>query len=98
MARVEKLPQYRTNLDDIWFFIAQDSVANADRFIDRIEETVSRIAQNPMMGRSAESLGAGLRQFPIGKYLFFYRPLSDGIQAVAIVSGYRDLEHLFDDD
>jgi plasmid stabilization system protein ParE len=44
MARVEKLPQYRTNLDDIWFFIAQDSVANADRFIDRIEETVSRIA------------------------------------------------------
>lgn len=75
MAIVERSPQYLSDLDDIWFYIAQDSPTNADRFIDRIRDTVKRIAETSLMGRNAEALSPGLRQFPIGNYLFFYQPL-----------------------
>lgn len=98
MAIVERSSQYLSDLDDIWFYIAQDSPTNADRFIDRIKDTVKRIAETSLMGRSAEALSPGLRQFPIGNYLFFYQPLPEGIRAVRIISGYRDIEHLFSDE
>ncbi|WP_295438439.1 type II toxin-antitoxin system RelE/ParE family toxin [uncultured Thiodictyon sp.] len=37
MALVLKRPAAESDLDDIWWYIAQDSPQNADRFLDRIE-------------------------------------------------------------
>lgn len=95
MGVLNKLPEYEADLLDIWLYIAEDSPTNADRYLSRIEETVNKIADSPGMGRSAEHVRPGFRMFPIDNYLFFYREIKGGIEAVSIVSGFRDLEHLF---
>ena len=49
------------------------------------------------MGKSYQTLALGLRGFTVDDYLVLYYPSDDGITIARIVSGYRDLESLFDD-
>jgi toxin ParE1/3/4 len=50
------------------------------------------------MGRRRDELLPLLRSFPVDDYLIFYRSIEEGIEILRVVSGYRDLEKLFDDD
>ena len=47
MDRVDKLPTARSDLIDIWQYIADDSPEDADRFLDTLEEKISLLADNP---------------------------------------------------
>jgi len=58
------LPAQR-DLDEIWFFIAQDSLDAADRFVDHLTDKFSLLAFSPRLGRSREDLGHELRSFPV---------------------------------
>ena len=59
----------RSDLDDIWFYIASDSPINADRFLDRLVEVATgTIAVAPLSGREREELGDGLRSLPVESY------------------------------
>lgn len=40
MTRVRLSPKAQTDLGDIWIYIAKNSPINADKFIDRLLETV----------------------------------------------------------
>ena len=40
MPEVLRRPEAEADLDDLWLFIAQDDPVNADRFIDRIADTL----------------------------------------------------------
>ncbi len=44
MPHVLTRPRAEADLLDIWRYIAQDSPANADRMLDRINETLNRLA------------------------------------------------------
>lgn len=37
-------------------------------------------------------LQRGLRSFPVGSYLVFYVPASDGIEIVRVMSGRQDID------
>lgn len=86
----------RQDLDEIWSYIAEDGLRTADRFIDAIIDRIRAIADQPGIGRTRNELAASLRSFPVGNYLIFYRPLTDGVEVVRILSGFRDLPPLFD--
>jgi toxin ParE1/3/4 len=45
---------------------------------------------------SRDKLLPSLRSFPVENYLIFYRPIAAGIEILRVVSGYRDLDMLFD--
>jgi toxin ParE1/3/4 len=85
----------RTDLEEIWAFIAMDSPAAADRFIDRLLRSCRNLATLPRLGRAREDLAPGLRSLPVGDYLVFYRKARSGIEVARVLSGYRDLEDLF---
>ena len=42
MARVTRRPQAETDTLDIWSYIAEDSVVEADRWVDRLDENFTR--------------------------------------------------------
>jgi toxin ParE1/3/4 len=88
----------KDDLDDIWYYIASGSVVNADRFLDRLYETMKLLADMPMMGKAREDLAPTLRSFVEGNYLIFYIPVDTGIEIVRVVRGSRDIEALFRDD
>jgi toxin ParE1/3/4 len=80
---------------DIWRYIAADKPDAADRFLLRIDSKLELYAENPGMGTARDNLAPGLRSFPVGNYLVFYRVASDGIELVRVLHGSRDLKKLF---
>jgi len=95
VLRLLKRPEAENDLEEIWWFIAQDNPHNADRFLDRIQECCLALADFPKMGVSREELITDLRSQPVGNYLIFYFPLEDGIDIVRVLHGSRDIERLF---
>lgn len=95
MVRVFKRPEAETDLEDIWWYIAQNNLLDADKFLDRLQEKLLKLAEFPQMGTSRDELRPSLRSFSTGNYLIFYFPLSDGIDIVRILHGARDWEAIF---
>ncbi|OIP92169.1 MAG: type II toxin-antitoxin system RelE/ParE family toxin [Syntrophobacterales bacterium CG03_land_8_20_14_0_80_58_14] len=95
MLRIHKSPVAENDLDEIWWYIAQDNPGNADKFIDEIEATCRKLARFKSMGRNRDELHPGLQSFPVGKYLIFYMPIHGGIEIVRVLHGMMDIDALF---
>ena len=95
MPRATRRPLAETDVLEIWDYIADDSLAAADRWLDRLDEKFRLLATQPMMGRARDELAPGVRSFPIGRYVVFYVPLDDGIDVVRVLHGVRDIDAVF---
>ena len=95
MAEVLRSNLAELDLLEIWFFIAEDNDEAADRFLDLLDQKCRHLADFPKSGRAREDLALGLRSFPVKRYVIFYRPTSQGIEVVRVLSAYRDAEAIF---
>jgi toxin ParE1/3/4 len=90
--KVVRTPRARLDLIEIWQFIADDNETAADRLLDRMDEALAMLGDNPHAGRARPELAVDLRSFPIGNYVLFYRPMKDGgIELIRVRSGYLDI-------
>ena len=91
-------PQAEIELDEIWHYTATESgsVEIADRLIDRITECFFLLATHPHMGRQRDDLrpGAGLRSFPVGRFIIFYRIIGEDVDILHVIPAARDIEPL----
>ena len=94
-SRVRRTPLAEQDLEDIWFFVAQDNPDAADRLLDKIEESIGLIAENPYLGPARPDIAPELRYHPVGHYLLLYRILKNGIELVRVVHGARHWLSLF---
>lgn len=97
MARVLRTSQAEEDLLEIWSYIAEDDIGAADRVIDEFEVVCCTLAETPFMGRERGELAERLRSFPVGSYVIFYRPATDGADGIVIIRvlhGARDLSDL----
>ena len=94
MPKVVLLDQASEDLDEIWFYIAQDSPENADRFIDSTLKRCQMLAEHPDMGQDRDETLPDLQSFPVGNYVIFYRATDDGIEIIRVLHGARDLPGL----
>lgn len=85
------------DLDGICEYIAHRDSRAASQFFDTLRQKCKLVANFPNMGKSYEQLSSDLRGFTVDDYLVLYYPNDDGIVIARVVSGYRDLESLFDD-
>lgn len=83
------------DVDEIWGFIAHDSIDAAQNLVDEIERTVRKLADFPGIGRMRNELRNGLRSFPVGAYLIFYVERPAGIDVVHVIHGARRLRPFF---
>lgn len=88
-------PQAADDILEVWLFIAEDSVVEADRWIDRLEDSLYLWATQPKMGRARDELIPGLRSLPFGRYVVFYQALPDGIDVVRVLHASQDIDALF---
>jgi toxin ParE1/3/4 len=92
MAIVLRRPRAQDDIVEIWSYIADDSEAQADAFVDRLDAKFQLLAQQPGLGRVREELSPGLRSFPVGRYVVFYEPISNGIAVVRVLHSARDID------
>jgi toxin ParE1/3/4 len=98
MPIIIKRPRARSDLSEIWDYIAEDNDTRADAFVDLIDQKFQALASHPHLGRSRDELEEGLRSFPIGKYVIFYRGIPAGVEIVRVLHGSRDLDAMFKSD
>ncbi|MEX2216474.1 MAG: type II toxin-antitoxin system RelE/ParE family toxin [Phycisphaeraceae bacterium] len=88
-------PEAFADLDDIWEHIAKHNPQAADRWIEELLAKCNSLVEWPRSGRARPELTKGLRSYPHGDYLIFYKPQKDTVFIARIVHGARNLDGLF---
>jgi toxin ParE1/3/4 len=88
-------PRAASDLVEIWSYIADDSPANADAFIDKLRGVIQLLADQSGSGRRREELAPGILSFPFRRYVIFYRANSKAIEIVRVLHGARDIHNIF---
>lgn len=83
------------DLMSIWRYIAEDSPAHADAFLDGLESKFHLLASSPEMGKEYLEFAPRLRGFPVKRYTIFYRIIEGGIEVARVLHGARDIPSLF---
>jgi toxin ParE1/3/4 len=95
MSRAIRSPQSEIDYLEIWLFIAEKGDISAADLTNAFDAQLQDLAQMPGMGPARDDLEPGLRSFPVGDYLLFYKPVEDGIELVRVLHGSRDLRRQF---
>jgi plasmid stabilization system protein ParE len=67
----------------------------ADRLYDEIQHVLQLIGDNPLMGREWAELSKGLRGFPCGDYMIFWRVKRTMVQITRIMHQKQDIARAF---
>ena len=94
MGSIVVSPLAQQELDDIWYWIARDSIDAAERHLARLEMTVKKLAQMPGMGQMRDDLSPGVLSFPVANHLILYRRIESGIQVIHFAHGAQQLDRL----
>jgi toxin ParE1/3/4 len=79
------------DLDEIWSYIANDSLVAADRVLDELNEQFHLLLKNPEIGERQSSLADGTyRRITCRNYVIYYRPIVEGVVVVRVLHGARD--------
>ncbi len=84
-------PEADQDLEQIRRHIAEDNPDAALRLLQQFRDTFRNLADFPMMGTARDELGNELRSLPVGNYLIFYRPVSDGADISRVLHGSLDI-------
>jgi toxin ParE1/3/4 len=92
--RVSKNAQ--RDLEEIFLYWANRAgLRVADRLIDGITDRFWILGEHPDAGRASEDIGDGVRCFPAGKYLIYYRKTRRGIDILHVFHGARHQKRAF---
>lgn len=91
MATVIKKPGAESDLDEIWWYIAEDNPNAATKFLRRIDEVCKTLANFPGIGVEYKRY----RMHSVKEYRIFYTPLEDGVEIVRVLHSARDIESMF---
>jgi toxin ParE1/3/4 len=91
-VRVEFSPRADADLADIAQYIAADSPAAAESFVNRLVDRAVAIGKAPRGGRVVPELGdPSVRQVLLQRYRIIYHLEADRVLVVAILQGHRRL-------
>ena len=92
MKRIRVASLAEQDLDNIWYRIATQSgsIEIANGVVESITETFSLFAGNPEAGTRRDDIESGVRGFPVGKYLIYYRDTEGYVVISRVIHGMRD--------
>lgn len=80
----------RGDLVDLWLYIAEDNVAAADAYIERLQHSFAFLAENPQMGSDRSDIAEGLKSFAIDNFVIYYQLHDRGITVLRVWHTARD--------
>jgi toxin ParE1/3/4 len=79
------------DLDEIFLYWAERASPEiADRLIEKITDCFWLLGEHPDAGRASGDIAAGVKCFPAGKYLIYYRARRRGTDILHVFHGARD--------
>jgi toxin ParE1/3/4 len=98
MMRIRIAKQARTDLDEIWLYVAQESgsMDAATRLISAITDRFALFARFPFIGKSLQdSPRPDVRTFPVNNYVIFYSTRAGEVRILRIIHSRRDAFSVF---
>ncbi|MEJ6785102.1 type II toxin-antitoxin system RelE/ParE family toxin [Aminobacter sp. Piv2-1] len=96
--RIRLTPKARSDLGQIWAYIAHDNIAAAERLLERINEVFQLLVEHPEAGRKRDEIAQGLRSFAIRTHVVFYEIREGSVDVIRVLDGHRDIaEGMFDE-
>ena len=90
MAEYDFHPEAEIDLDEIWDYIADDSVSAADRVIAHIHRGLENVVHFPYSGhRRTDLTNRPLRFIRVRDYLIAYAPDKKPLWIIAVMHGHR---------
>jgi toxin ParE1/3/4 len=84
------------DLDEIFCYWAERASQKiADRIIEKIADRFWLLGEHPDAGKATEGIAAGVKCFPAGKYLIYYRATRRGTDILHVFHGVRDQRKAF---
>jgi len=88
-------PEAARDIEDIWAYIARDSVRAARRVRLGLLAACRRLAQHPALGHRREDLtDKPVLFWPVYSYLIIYNPATEPLEIVRILHGAQDIPRL----
>lgn len=85
-------PAARHDLAAIWEYISRD---NEEAATDLLQS----LAELPGLGKSRDiDLAKGLRSYPVGRYVIYFRMRNSKLELVRVIHSARDLTEMFEPD
>ena len=99
MLKIHKKAKAEEDLIDIWTYsFGQWGMAQADQYIDRLDNLIKTIAANPGIGTNCDSVRKGYRQFHVGKHYIFYRYTTDTVFIIRVLGNAMDYQSILQDE
>ena len=101
-CRIYRRPLAEQDILEHFTYLLGERPEAALRFVDAVEAALMQLADMPLMGVSRPFARPGLedlRMWPIPdfeRFLIFYRPCPEGIEAVRVLYGMRDIPALLE--
>jgi toxin ParE1/3/4 len=83
------------DLSEISDYFLEQSIEAGDRFVEGFGKKCQHLAEFPYLGRSYDQFAPGLRGIPLMDYIIFYQIVGEGIEILRVISGYRNLQTVF---
>jgi antitoxin ParD1/3/4 len=84
-------PAAFADLEEIWEFIAADSLDAADRMLEQIYQAMRSLIPFPQVGHIRSDLtGRPLRFYPVRDFLIAYAPDEKPLVVLAVLHGRRN--------
>ena len=79
------------DLEEIFLYWAERASPEiADRIVDRITDRFWLLGEHPDAGKKSDGIAAGVKCFPAGKYLIYYRATRRGTDILHVFHGARE--------
>ena len=91
--RIVRRPKFLVDIKDAYDWIAPDSEKAAEHLLDRIDATIARLGQYPLIGAFRQELAPELRSIRVRpfKHLIFYRVSGNRVVLVRLLHGAQAL-------
>lgn len=83
------------DLEAISEYFLEKSVEVGERFVQQFNQKCQHLERFPHIGKPYSQFRPGLRGLIIMDYIIFYQIREDNIEILRVVSGYRDLQDVF---
>ena len=96
-CRIQYLSTAEADLLDIFEYIRNDNPSAAAKFLERFDECISQLSENPSLGtipKDGRLKQLGYRILIIDKYLVFYVVKTKTVQIRRIIHGARQYRFL----
>ncbi|MFQ4140101.1 type II toxin-antitoxin system RelE/ParE family toxin [Nodosilinea sp. PGN35] len=84
------------DLQEIVDYFLERNVDAGEKFVEEFNRKCERLLQFPQIGKSYEDIRPGLRGILVVGYVLLYKLVGEEIVIVRVVSGYRNLEKIFE--